>query len=533
MAVVVTTYNHAHFLAEAIGSVRAQSEPPREIVVVDDGSTDGPDAVVRQFPGVRLIRQPNRGLAAARNTGLAAVEADKVAFLDADDRLLPGAIEAGLDCFERSPEACFVYGGHRVIDVSGRVTGGDRYEPAGPEGYRDLLTGNTIGMHAAVLYDRRKLTEAGGFDSALTRCEDYDVYLRMSRRQPVASHPAIVAEYRRHETNMSCDHREMLRWALLVLGRQREHALQRADTAEDWRRGQRNWRHYYAEQIINEGRRDWRSRRSTASLLKAMRDAVAASPAFAARWGVSTVRRLLKRTFLDPPFQRILGRPSQPSFGAVDFGDLDRVSPISAEFGFDRGTPIDRYYIEGFLQRHASDIKGRCLEIGDDAYCRRFGGGRITRQDVLHVSPDAPAATIVGDLATPGILPPGAFDCLVITQTLHLVYDMRAAVAEMHSALRPDGVLLLTVPGISQIDRGDWGHTWFWSLTRNSVTRLFADVFGAENVGIEQFGNVFAATAFLQGIAVEEVEPSKLDVLDASYPVTLAVRARRAARVPG
>ncbi len=243
------------------------------------------------------------------------------------------------------------------------------------------------------------------------------------------------------------------------------------------------------------------------------------------------LRRRL-RALLSPQLvqsmRRILRRSVTPPVGAIALGDLDRVTPVSANFGFDRGTPIDRYYIELFLQRHAPDIRGRALEVGDDSYCRRFGGNRITRQDVLHVLPEARAATIVGDLSQPGTLPVGAFDCLVITQTLHLIFDMRAAIVEMHQALKPGGVLLLTVPGISQIDRGDWGDTWFWSLTRSSAIRLFSGIFDFDRIEVEQYGNVFAATTFLHGLAVEEVERAKLDVMDACYPVIIAVRARRA-----
>jgi SAM-dependent methyltransferase len=217
-----------------------------------------------------------------------------------------------------------------------------------------------------------------------------------------------------------------------------------------------------------------------------------------------------------------------PAPGSVRLGDLDRVTPISADFGFDRGTPIDRYYIERFLHDNAADIRGRVLEVGDDAYSRRFGAARVTRQDVLHVSSDNPLATIVGDLSLADTLPAGAFDCLVLTQTLHLIFDLNAAVMQMHRALRSGGVALVTVPGISQIDRGTWGGTWFWSLTQASAVRLFSSVFGACNVRVESHGNVFAAMAFLQGLAVEEVDTAKLRIDDACYPVIVAVRAQKA-----
>jgi SAM-dependent methyltransferase len=207
-------------------------------------------------------------------------------------------------------------------------------------------------------------------------------------------------------------------------------------------------------------------------------------------------------------------------------GDLDRVRPISRDFGFDRGTPIDRYYIERFLAENAADIRGRALEVGDATYCQRFGSG-VTHQDVLHVLAGNPQATIVGDLTRPGVLPENAFDCMVLTQTLHLIYDLRAAVDAIYRALKPGGVLLLTVPGISQIDRGAWRENWCWSLTVPSAARLFGDRFGAAHVNVAAHGNVYAATCFLHGLALEEVDRAKLDSHDPSYPVTITVRARR------
>ena len=168
-------------------------------------------------------------------------------------------------------------------------------------------------------------------------------------------------------------------------------------------------------------------------------------------------------------------------------------------------------------------IRGRALEIGDASYCRRFG--RVTHQDVLHVNAGAPEATIEGDLSQTGVLPLGVYDSMVITQTLHLIYDMPAAIKEMHSALKPGGVLLLTSPGISRIDRGDWKDTWYWLLAEASIRRLFSEAFGKENCTVGVHGNVYAATCFLQGLALEEVDRKKLDVLDPSFPLILTVRA--------
>ena len=518
VAVVVTTYNHSRFLADALSSVLAQTRTADAVIVVDDGSSDDPDAVVRAFRDVRLIRQENRGLAAARNAGLGASNSDYVIFLDADDRLDARAIACGLACFARAPECGFVYGGHRYIDRDGAVIG-ERYEPPGDDPYTRLLQRNFIAMHGTVMYRRERLLEAGGFDPTLRRCEDYDVYLRMTARGPIAGYADLVAEYRLHGGNMSADHRAMLDAALHVHARHRPAAGADPKRHAAWRKGKRAWRRYYAEEMAMaqyEGRRDTRA---IANALTDVSRLASVSPLMALR----EVTRGLRRRIAQVLPHRV------PARGHVRLGDLGSVEPISRDFGFDRGTPIDRYYIERFLERHASEIVGRVLEVGGDDYTRRFGRQHVTRADVLHVRPGNPRATIVGDLTDPAVLPSNAFDCIVLTQTLHLIYDVRAAVSQLYRALAPDGVVLVTAPGISQIDRGEWGSSWFWSFTTSSLERLFAECFGTD-VLVEHHGNVFAATAFLQGLAVEEVDTAKLDPLDKSYPVIVAVRARKRLR---
>jgi SAM-dependent methyltransferase len=211
---------------------------------------------------------------------------------------------------------------------------------------------------------------------------------------------------------------------------------------------------------------------------------------------------------------------------AVHFGPFGTTRPISLDFGWDRGTPIDRYYVENFLALKTADVRQRVLEIGDDTYSRRYGGSKITKQDVLHLDLKHPKATLVGDMTQPDVLPDDAFDCILLTQTLQLIFDLEKAVGRLHAALRPGGVLLLTVPGISQIDRGQWRDNWCWSFTEVSIRRLFERHFGPE-MEIKTHGNVFAATAFLQGAALEEVDRAKLDIHDPAYPVVITLRAQK------
>jgi SAM-dependent methyltransferase len=223
-----------------------------------------------------------------------------------------------------------------------------------------------------------------------------------------------------------------------------------------------------------------------------------------------------------------------PAVGWVRFGSLRRVEPISRNWGFDRGLPVDRYYIARFLERHAQCVLGRVLEIADNTYTREFGGADVTRSDVLHVAGGNPRATIVGDLAYAPHIVSESFDCIILTQTFQLIYDVRAAIRTIHRILKPGGVVLATFPGISQISRYDadrWGY--YWSFTTLSAQRLFEECFPAENVHVQAHGNVLAAIALLHGLACQELRPSELNYFDPDYEVLITVSARKPPATPG
>jgi Methyltransferase domain len=222
-----------------------------------------------------------------------------------------------------------------------------------------------------------------------------------------------------------------------------------------------------------------------------------------------------------------------PMVGWVRFGSLRRLSPISPHWGFERGLPVDRYYIEQFLASHASDIRGHGLEVKEDVYTSRFGGERITKLDILHPEQGNPSATIVADLTRANHLPSDTFDVIVLTQTLHLIYDVRTAVATLYRILKPGGILLATVSGISKISRQDmdrWGHNW--AFTTRSAEHLFHEFFPTQSVKIESHGNVLTAIAFLHGLASEELNHQKLDYQDPDYQVLITIRAVRPESTP-
>jgi SAM-dependent methyltransferase len=236
--------------------------------------------------------------------------------------------------------------------------------------------------------------------------------------------------------------------------------------------------------------------------------------------------------------RKVLGRllPGGPPLGFARRGAMRRLRPVSEDWGFDRGMPIDRWYIDDFLLRFsrqpgygAGDIQGRVVEVGGDAYARRFASGEGTSIDVLHVSAENPKATVVGDLVTGDGVPTGAFDCVICTQTLHVIYDIHAAVATLHRMLRPGGVALVTAPGITRScipDRDFWGD--YWRLTAQSAARMFGDAFGPANVRIEPYGNLLTAMGFLQGMGAEEFRPWELKLRDPDYEVLIGIRAQKA-----
>jgi SAM-dependent methyltransferase len=209
----------------------------------------------------------------------------------------------------------------------------------------------------------------------------------------------------------------------------------------------------------------------------------------------------------------------------LDWGALRRTEPLGRKFGFDRGRPIDRRYIERFLNDNRADIGGRVLEIGDRNYTRRFGGDRVDRSDIYD-RPGHPQATLTGDLGAEANLPAAAFDCMIVCQTLLFVYDLRRAMQNLRAALKPGGVLLATVPGISQVVREDMEREGdFWRFTTRSLHDLAVASFGAERVRVRAWGNVLACVAFLHGLAQEDLREDELDACDPDFQLIVTLRA--------
>lgn len=514
VSVIITSYNHAHYIKEAIESVRQQTYSLIEIIVVDDGSTDHTAQVVSEFPEIKYIYQHNRGLAAARNTGIFHSKGDYLVFLDADDLLYPYAIDKNCFHFKAHPLCAFVSGGHDKVDEKKKlITSSENIAPQ-KHHYSALLRGNYIGMHAAVMY-RREIFNSFLFDETLPACEDYDLYLRITKQYPIFSHNEKLAAYRIHAHNMSKNIRFMLKQVKIVL--QKEKDFHNPEVNKNYREGIKNWTAYYTLEIYN---RITNRHLNAGYKYNAQDFGLVAThmpwPIF--QFFIHKIASMLKRKNL-----------SAPKPGSLRLGDLRRTNPLSKMFGYDRGGPVDRYYIESFLEENAAYIRGHVMEVGDNAYTMTYGKERVTKSEILHINESNPEATIIGDLSTAHHIPDHYLDCIVLTQTLHLIYDFRAAIGHCYRILKPGGSLLLTVPGITQIDYGEWGDSWYWSFTGRAIQRLLSEYFQPEELLVQTHGNVLSATGFLYGMGQQELTRSEKEENDPHYQVIITARAIKTA----
>lgn len=534
VSVIIACFNQGRFLGEAIASAQKQTYTNIEIIVIDDGSTDNTREVAASFANVKYFHQANAGLSAARNLGIARSNGLFLVFLDADDILYPGGVEVNLKSLLQNPVWSFVSGSHDKVDVW--LYPLDEQEETtivSNSHYRELLRGNYIGMHAAVMY-RCRVFDQFQFDTALEACEDYDLYLKIARNFSIGNHDQKIAAYRRHGENMSSKFEKMLRQVLKVHKRQLP-LLMNEEENKAWREGVQTWKNYYGnllyKQLFNaiEKEKSWPSLREMKMLATVMSSSF---KDYLLKKSIHDFREILKHALPDKVLKWLhqagIYQQYTPPPGKIEAGDFNRTTPFSVDFGFDRGGAIDRVYIENFLQENRHRVSGRVLEIGDNEYTLKYGRDNVLRSDILHVDHRNTRATYIGDITDVPQISSEQFDCIIFTQTLHLIYDFKSALRTCYRILKPGGCLLLTVPGISHIDQGEWRDYWLWSFTDTSIKKLMVDTFNGSTVDIKTYGNVYVAAAFLYGMGLPEFRKDFLFHHDASYQVIISAAAVKA-----
>jgi peptidoglycan/xylan/chitin deacetylase (PgdA/CDA1 family) len=489
IAVVITCHELGRTIREAVDSVLWQTRRAAEVVVIDDGSTD---VLTRQVlhrlaaDGVRVISTPNRGVSFARNLGARSTASPYLVFLDGDDRLERDYFDRAGARLDGDVTLAFVSCGMRMFGAAEGT-----WIPPSPRLEHALVRPT---LHVSTMMRREVWESVGGFDESFPCYEEMDFWasvLERGYRGEVIAEPLL--NYRVRPASMA---RGALRQATFqaVMDRfYRKHFPASRDRMTDV--------------LLEVDRFLLEQREHQERLLSARRD-------------VET--RLGE---LDARIQEAGGILEARSRARVDWGDLRRTTPVSPLWGLERGRPLDRYYIERFLGQHRQDIRGRVLEIKDAGYTEMFGEDRVTRADVLDIDPANPAATTVADLARADAIADDTYDCVILTQTLGVIFDHRAALAETFRILRPGGVLLCTVPATGRIDEELGLDRDYWRFTEASVRRLFAEVFPVGAFDVAGHGNVLAAAAFLYGLASHELTVGELDDTDPYFPVVYTVRA--------
>lgn len=516
VSVVITCYNHAHFLPDSVGSVLKQDYPHIEIVLIDDGSTDNTAEVAQRYSQVKYFYQQNAGLSAARNTGIEKSTGAFITFLDADDWLYDGALSSNVAMLLSNPDAAFSSGCYDNLDEKGGYLSTYCREVFSDHYMQMFRLMNYIGMHATVMY-RRSILREFQFDTSLRACEDYDIYLRILRDHQAVHQRRILAGYRRHTSSMSSNIPHMYYHVVRVLDKQKP-GLRSAEERYAFEEALKGWKHYFVNLLSYQ---PVLKRSDILFLLKK-------NPVYLfKKTVVKKIRRNSMKKYVPHFVKRAIHMTGAfknfvPGIGKISFGDFSRVKPFSKNFGYNRGGPIDRYYIENFLDKYASRVKGKCLEIGDNEYTLKYGKAAIQHSDILHIDPENTKATIIGDLSNAPQIPDNTYDCIVLTQTLHLIYDFESALRTCHRVLKPGGTMLITVPGISNIDYDEWGSNWMWSFTEASLRMAISKTFPNAQCLFEVHGNVYAASCFLYGVGLPEVKKEKLNFLDPHYPVIIA-----------
>jgi glycosyltransferase involved in cell wall biosynthesis/SAM-dependent methyltransferase len=530
---IVIFKDAAEFMEEALASVYDQSWARWELLLVDDGSLDASSAIAQRHATrdperVRYLEHPghtNLGMSASRNLGLAHARGAYVAFLDADDVWLRHKLSMQVGILEAHPGVDMVYGPSEYwYGWTGNASDARRdhfgdlgvppdtiLEP--PELLVRSLEndGGTMPGICSLLVRRAVIERVGGFEPAFRGAYEDQVFLsKIFLRARVFVTGTCSDRYRQHE-NSSCAQavrageyhpelphparRRFLRWLREYL----EVAGMTADArlAAALRRTLLPYDHPLVHGSRARLRYLWRrARRELHPVLRA------ALPGPAYRW----LRARWHAGEWVPPV------------GLVRFGSLRRRAPVSVHPSRERGQPVDRFYVDAFLRREASCVRGRVLEIGDAEHTALLADPSMSSREVLAVEDLGPARR--EDLTA------DAYDCIVAPQVLQRTYDVAATLAALYRALKPGGVVLATVPGAGSIGAPEVDAT-YWGFTALSTRSLFEEVFPAQKVVVDSHGNVLAATALLHGIAARELRPHEIAHHDGDYPVVLTVRAEK------
>lgn len=523
VSVIIIFFNGERFIEEAIESVFAQTYDAWELLLVDDGSTDSSGTLALHY----VERHPdkvcyfehggkrNRGMSASRNLGIRKARGQYIAFLDADDVWLPGKLEHQVGLLNSHPDVGMVYGPTQWwYSWSGSRTEVQRdfvHPASGPAPGR-LVQPPTLLLEflkseglspctCSILVRREVLERTGGFEECFRGLyEDQAFCAKVCLDTPVFASNVCSCRYRQHPASAT--------EAALEAGEHRSARLAFLAWLDSYLSAQRI---NYAEVRRTIRQERWRCQHPTLPrMLGRLQRVIRNLRLRARRWAWALTRLPLVRH--------------------LSGVRLRRLHPIGN--GRQRGTPIVRHYWTGFLEKYRSDIRGVALEVGTTVTVQQYGGEAVTRADALDLTQHSPDVAIVADLTRADQVPGGQYDCFVNQFTMHLIYDLDAALYHSIRMLKPGGVLLVNFPCVdyyfpSGLDMAT-GQPMFmyWWFTPIQVENLLRRAgLSSTDYTVEIFGNLFSRIAYQMNLPAEELTRQELEHVDPGHPLLICVRA--------
>lgn len=515
ISIVVPVYSAGAFLDDAVRCVRAQTFTDWELLLFDDGSTDGSRERSRRLAEedsrIRALAHPghdNRGQLATRIAAANEARAELVAMLDQDDVWDADYLEKHLARWDAVAKDGVVlsYGPGLYWHPDAPDRDYVQPMPPGTPAVFDpphLLEAFFANQYAATplpsctLIRRDVLRAAArfGVEARGSQCEDQYLSWFVAARWRIAIHAEPWVKYRQHGESALA--KMLARPAAADAAEARFLSSARRELT----------RLHPAHPLLTSGALDARIREKGGS-----REA-------------STLRKTLARI----PVLSTLGTDLYRA--GAKLGARQRLAyglaPLSEAFGEDRGKPLTRHYVEQFLAEHATDIRGACLEFEGSDYTRLYGGDAVEHADVLDLSHENPAATVVADLTAENDLPSDRYDAIICTFVLHEIFDLTRAVAELHRILKPGGVMLIAVPHVTMCEPR---YHELWRFTVQGLRELLARTFPAETTSIRAYGNSLTAAAQLRGLVAEELGAAELEFHDPRFAVAICARVVKPAR---
>lgn len=538
---IIIFLNEERFLEEAIRSVLAQTYTNWELMLVDDGSTDGSSAVARRFasdnPGrIHYLEHPgheNRGMSASRNLGFSQTGGEYIALLDADDVWLPNKLTDQVVILNEHPEVAITYGRtrfwhgwtgerlHRRREWLTPLGVPPNQIVAPPILVTNFLRNENTGLsNCAVLVRREVIAQVGGWENEFrTIYEDMVLWTKILSRWPAFVSDRNWDLYRQHPGNSAISATVEGIWTLVGPNAARRRFL-------DW----------MSRYLREQGVQDRELLETLASQLDANREPAGISPwrriaPMMQRLGIAgrelfdnlRATEMVQRVRLSAPVERWLGPVPEycPPVGYVQFGQLRRLEPLAQTADVQDADTIERFYVESFLREHAASIRGHVLEVGRVTLARRIGGASATN----YQHRGAAVATGPDDGQD---LQPESADCVVAVDAAALLPNVQTHVQRLYAAVKPGGVLLMVLPGIVSRSRASDGTPRF---TERSTRLLLETCVPADGLLVSSRGNVFSAVAALEGIRAREVEVRRLTHRDPRYPMVIGVRALKPGKV--